>query len=113
MKGSRVCTSSLEQSVPYANGSGKRGRKHKSAAQEADKPEPESEVAVWVFACGCEAGSEICNSVPVYVLWDQWRGTFDLGYKEAFSKEVDCCVGADDFGVEFYVCSIFCSLRTL
>jgi hypothetical protein len=45
MKGSRVCTSSLEQSVPYANGSGKRGRKRKSAAQEADEPEPEPEVA--------------------------------------------------------------------
>lgn len=62
---------------------------------------------VWVFACGCEAGSQICNSVPVYVSWDQWRGTFDLGYREEFSKEADCCAGVDDFGIEFCECSIF------
>lgn len=107
MKGSRVRTSSLEQSVPYANCSGKCGRKRNSAAQEADEPESEPEVAVWVFAYGCETGGEIFNSVPVYFLWDQWRGTFDLGYREEFLKEVDCRAGVDDFGFEFCECSIF------
>jgi hypothetical protein len=65
---------------------------------------------IWVNACGCKGCGEVCDGVPVYVSWDQWRGTFGLGYREGVCEEADCVERVDYSWVECYQCGLFGSL---
>lgn len=63
--------------------------------------------SIWVTACCCEVCCEVCNGVPVYISWDQWRGTFGLGYREGVCEEADCVERVVYSWVEFCQCSLF------
>jgi hypothetical protein len=61
---------------------------------------------IWVNACCCEGCCEVCNGVPVYISWDQWRGTFGLGYREGVCEEADCVERVDYSWVECCQCGL-------